>query len=66
MFGSIKSGTFMYQELAGEKGNLTFHKGLFSVELENSKIGEKATLIITVSSNGTNAELIGFHLNSNT
>ncbi len=66
MFGTIKSGMFMYQESAGEKGNLTFYKGVFRVELDNSKIGEKATLTITVSSDGIIEELIGFHLNSNT
>ena len=66
MFGTIQDGTFMYQEPAGKKGNLSFYKGFFSITLKDSKIGEKASLVLTVSSDGSITELAGFHLNSNT
>ena len=64
LFGNIKDGTYMYQEYAGKKGNLSFFKGYFTVNLLNSKIGGKALLILTISSDGSTNELVGFHLNT--
>ncbi len=64
LFGEIQNGTYMYQEFAGKKGNLSFHKAYFSVNLIDSKIGEKGILVLTISSDGSANELVGFHLNS--
>jgi hypothetical protein len=63
-FGNIEKGTYMYQEFSGKQGNLSFYKAYFTVELLDSKIGDKAILAITMSSDGTLNELVGFHLNT--
>ena len=64
LFGKIQDGTYMYQEFTGKQGNLSFYKGYFTVNLVGSKIGEKGVLILTISSDGSANELVGFHLNS--
>ncbi len=64
MFGNIEKGTYMYQEFTGKQGNLSFHKAYFAVDTLDSKIGDKAILAITMSTDGTMNELVGFHLST--
>ena len=65
LFGPIVDVKYMYHDSGGNAGNLTFYNLYFKVNLtEHCKLSDTATMKVSIASDGSEIQLVGFRLDS--
>ncbi len=65
LFGPITDAKFMYHEYAGKTGNLTFYNLFYKANLTDyCKLTETATMKVTIAIDGSDTQLVGCRIDS--